>query len=159
MPSRIVLLLITMAYVPVAAADDIHRERPTVDLDAELAEIDARAAEARALYLSGSMTHVIGLAAAGVFGLASTAPVGDTLCEMSLATERCHGDDTTSDVLLGLAIASLVVSAAGLATIFGGIGVDIDSGRRRDAWRERNQARISVAPMRGGALASFGLDF
>lgn len=159
MLSRFALLLIALAHAPLAAADDAPRQRHATELDAELAEIDARAAEARALYLGGTITHVIGLAAAGVFGLASTAPVGDTLCEMSLATERCHGDDTTSDILLGLAVASMVVSAAGLATIFAGVGVDIDSGRRRSAWRERARTRVSIAPMRGGALASFGLDF
>jgi hypothetical protein len=137
----------------------LEGERLALEIDSELAAIDARSREATALYIAGTITHVAGLVAGGFFVYAAGASAGaGGLC--GLGSGPC--DTSTTDVFVGLAAASLGLSVAGLVTLLVGVGFDVDSGRRRRAWRERHgttEARFGVAPLRGGGAVSLGLDF
>ena len=118
------------------------------DARAELEAVDRQADLATAGYVTSAILHVGGLVMA-VAGIA-----GGSCVSLSIAGPGpgCSSNALTWNLLAGSGIG---LSVAGLAGIFISIGVDVGSGRARDAWREHfglTNLALSVAPSDDGAI-------
>ncbi|UJR87315.1 MULTISPECIES: hypothetical protein [Sandaracinus] len=117
-----------------------------VSADAELASIDAEAQAATALYVTATVLHVGGLAAGTIVA------VGHSIgCAFG---GSCDG----GGYLIG-AVVSLSAAALGLLLYVPAIALDVDSGVRRRAWRERQSISFGAAPTEGGAAFSLSGSF
>lgn len=129
---------------PSAAASGLDaRARLLLDaeLDRQLQSIDSEASAATALYVTGVVLHVGGIAT-----IVSTAIAGFCLSWGS-------GDSCASERQLAStgAIVGSIATVLGLAGIFVGVGLDVDSGHRRRDLSERRTLLLGLNPTAGGS--------
>lgn len=143
---RVALVLASLGLLPhLAAAQDLpsapETDAPADSAEAgyELARIDEQARLATAGYVTSTVLHVAGLGLATVASIAGFC-IGD-----------CPDRGTWSAVIgIGAAL-----TIGGLIGIFVSVGLDVDSGNRRTAWRERygvSDVAFSLTPIEDGAL-------
>jgi hypothetical protein len=152
-------LVIAAAIAPAACEAQVAARRPedtarferlmlSPEEGQELLEIEAQSRLATALYVSGIAVHVSGLVIGGLGGLIHAAST------ISICVAAPCGRSDTHWIGPVLGIGGGVAAAAGLAILFGGVGVDVASSVRRRAWERdtRRRSAWSIAPSRRGLM-------
>ncbi len=147
--STLAAVLVLAAAEPVSAqSDDAPRLEARAalildaELDRELASIDAESQAATALYVSGLVLHVGGIATMVGTGIAGICISFSSSCE----SER-------SLASTGLLIGG-IAAALGAVGIFVGVGLDVDSGNRRRDHAARRTLLFGVGPSADGSSLS-----
>lgn len=109
------------------------------ELDRELASIDAESQAATALYVTGLVLHVGGIATMVGTGLAGICLSSGSSC-----------DSQRNLASTGLLIGS-IAAALGAVGIFVGVGLDVDSGHRRRDLTARRTLLLGVQPSADGS--------
>lgn len=117
------------------------------ELDRELASIDAESQAATALYVTGLVLHVGGIATMVGTGLAAICLSSGSSC-----------DSQRNLASTGLLIGS-IAAALGAVGIFVGVGLDVDSGHRRRDLAARRTLLFGVQPTADGSSLALSGTF